>query len=99
MPARSTRPPRCERRARGSMRAVSAIFELTRQRTGEYPRPQEDTQMMRRIMLAILAFLSVSPVDAAFISVSPGPGTPVQDAINAAVPGDTILLAQGGYPE
>jgi len=50
-------------------------------------------------MLAILAFLSVSPVDAAFISVSPGPGTPVQDAINAAVPGDTILLAQGGYPE
>ncbi|MFN8642902.1 MAG: hypothetical protein U0802_15085 [Candidatus Binatia bacterium] len=29
---------------------------------------------------------------AATITVAPGPGTPVQDAINAASPGDTVLL-------
>src|SRR5690349_25168576 len=30
---------------------------------------------------------------------SPGPGTPVQDAIDAASPGDTIRLMLGSYPE
>ena len=55
--------------------------------------------MTPRIILATLAFLSASPVGASVISVSPGPGTPVQDAINAAASGDTILLAAGNYPE
>jgi parallel beta-helix repeat protein len=31
--------------------------------------------------------------------VPPGPGTPVQDAIDAASPGDTIRLTLGSYPE
>jgi len=55
--------------------------------------------MRPRVTLAILAFLFASPVGASIISVSPGPGTPVQDAINAAAPGDTVLLAAGNYPE
>jgi len=33
------------------------------------------------------------------IVVPPGPGTPVQDAIDAAAPGDTIRLMIGDYPE
>jgi nitrous oxidase accessory protein NosD len=31
--------------------------------------------------------------------VPPGPGTPIQDAINAAAPGDTIRLTLGAYGE
>jgi len=33
------------------------------------------------------------------VLVPPGPGTPVQDAIDAAAPGDTIRLMVGAYPE
>lgn len=47
--------------------------------------------------LGVLTF--ATPTLATTIHVSPGPGTPVQDAIDAASPGDTIRLAGGGYPE
>jgi nitrous oxidase accessory protein NosD len=33
------------------------------------------------------------------VVVPPGPGTPVQDAIDAAAPGDTVRLMLGRYPE
>lgn len=36
---------------------------------------------------------------AATVIVPPGPGTPIQDAINAANPGDTIRLLLGNYAE
>lgn len=53
-----------------------------------------------RVSLLVLASLSlVTFAHATTIQVVPGPGTPVQDAIDAASPGDTIKLAGGGYPE
>jgi nitrous oxidase accessory protein NosD len=33
------------------------------------------------------------------VVVPPGPGTPIQDAINAAAPGETIRLTLGAYGE
>ena len=45
------------------------------------------------------SFLLATAANAASVFVPPGPGTPVQDAIDAAAPGDTIRLAIGSYPE
>jgi hypothetical protein len=52
----------------------------------------------RALSLAALMTCWAAGAHAAMIVVPPGPGTPVQDAINAASPGDTILL-RGTYPE
>lgn len=41
----------------------------------------------------------VGRIAAAAVLVLPGPGTPVQDAIDAASPGETIRLTLGTYPE
>lgn len=49
-------------------------------------------------IIGLLALLSTA-AKAATIFVAPGPGTPVQDAINAASPNDTVRLAIGAYPE
>lgn len=58
---------------------------------------------MTRAALAQLTFgivLGVTPPAlAATVVVPPGPGTPVQDAIDAAIAGDTIRLTVGVYPE
>src|SRR5262245_52206766 len=56
--------------------------------------------MSSKAMVACSAVLMMATVSsAATIFVVPGPGTPVQDAIDAASPGDTIRLAGGDYPE
>ena len=49
--------------------------------------------------IALSASLVAAPAHARLITVSPGPGTPLQDAIAAAAPNDTLKLARGGYPE
>jgi len=52
----------------------------------------------RRIAAAAFATLAV-PAWAGRIIVNPGPGTPVQNAINASGPGDVVKLNPGTYPE
>ena len=56
---------------------------------------------MRRSAVLALAAIAItsSPSYAAVIRVSPGPGTPLQDAIDAAAPGDTLRVATGVYGE
>jgi len=56
---------------------------------------------MLRAVAVVLAAVLAAPavVEAHRITVVPGPGTPVQDAIDAASPGDTIRLTDGTYPE
>ena len=49
------------------------------------------------LVLSLLASAEVAT--ATTVVVPPGPGTPVQDAIDAAQPGDTIRLTLGNYPE
>lgn len=50
-------------------------------------------------LFALALLFTGTYASAATFDVAPGPGTPVQDAIDAASPGDTIRLAGGGYPE
>ena len=47
---------------------------------------------MHRWFMVTLALLVAGPVFAKTIVVIPGPGTPIQDAIDAAAPGDRIRL-------
>ena len=57
------------------------------------------TSVPFRLLAAAALLLGATAANAATIFVTPGPGTPVQDAIDAAAPGDTVRLAGGGYPE
>jgi hypothetical protein len=50
-------------------------------------------------LLALSTFLGAGLASATTVVVPPGPGTPVQDAIDAASPNDTIRLLIGSYPE
>ena len=52
-----------------------------------------------RMLLLLVAALPAALADAKTIHVAPGPGTPLQNAINAAAPGDHIKLATGTYNE
>src|SRR5262245_31781014 len=57
---------------------------------------------MIRIVLAavvLLSTLALRPAIADRIVVLPGPGTPIQDAIDAAAPNDTVSLLIGVYSE
>ena len=53
---------------------------------------------MRPLLIScVLSLQIVAPAMwAATIVVDPGPGTPIQDAIDAASPGDTVRLTNGG---
>jgi hypothetical protein len=50
------------------------------------------------VLTAAVGLLAVS-AQASRIEVFPGPGTPIQDAIDAAHPGDRIVLHAGAYDE
>src|SRR5437016_4153557 len=49
--------------------------------------------------VSLVALVAIGPARAKTIVVSPGAGTPFQDAINAASPGDTLRVSPGTYPE
>lgn len=56
--------------------------------------------MIRIGLISVGALLVAGGLaSATTVVVPPGPGTPVQDAIDAAAPGDTIRLTLGVYPE
>jgi parallel beta-helix repeat protein len=57
--------------------------------------------MSRAVALATLLVLALGaqPASAKRILVNPGPGTPLQDAIDAADPGDTLKIQPGTYAE
>jgi len=56
--------------------------------------------MLRSLLLIALTIGTATvPASARTIRVSPGPGTPLQDAIDAASPGDSIKLEEAVYTE
>ena len=57
------------------------------------------TLLTFRVLLTFAVLLGASASPAAVVDVFPGPGTPLQDAIDAASPRDTLELHPGTYNE
>lgn len=53
---------------------------------------------LTRLLVIVSIVLCPGLARAKVIQVEPGPGTPIQDAIDAASPGDTVRLGDGGAP-
>lgn len=51
------------------------------------------------LLTAAFVASAAGPAQAARFKIFPGPGTPVQDVIDVAGPGDTVQLTEGTYPE
>src|SRR5262245_2552729 len=70
-------------------------------RRGRRPAAWKRGDSMSRHPLALMfgAIGVAAPAPAKVITVTPGPGTPLQDAIDGAVAGDTIKLEDGTYTE
>jgi parallel beta-helix repeat protein len=49
--------------------------------------------------VSFVTLVAAAPGPAKTIVVNPGPGTPFQNAIGAASPGDTLRISPGTYPE
>jgi len=58
-----------------------------------------DPRTLRPLLVVAAGLILASPASAKIVRVFPGPGTPLQDAIDAAAPGDTLRLELGRYPE
>lgn len=54
---------------------------------------------MRLLVAVTLAILTAGSADAKVVVVQPGAGTPLQDAISAAAPGDRLIVLEGTYAE
>lgn len=52
-----------------------------------------------RLIVLLLSLSAASAAHGALVEVSPGPGTPLQDAVDSAAPGDRLLLHAGSYLE
>ena len=59
---------------------------------------KKQTKRIISLLLACVMVLTLAPVALA-TPVVPGPGTPLQDAINAAAPGATIIVGAGHFNE
>src|SRR5687767_5674982 len=59
------------------------------------------TSSMKRaaVIAAAMILVQVAPASARRIVVVPGPGTPLQDGLDAAGPGDTVRVSPGTYLE
>src|SRR3954469_1412833 len=77
--------------------ALGAATLCSAMTCGRPPSPKEPAMRFAPLLLTLAVALA-TPAGATTIVVTPGPGTPLQDAIDAAPPGAT-LIASGTFHE